>query len=105
VIAWDDNDEYGNRDGSLVEFELEMTELEYAEGDKLKDELHDLLLFDKEDRGAVAKREAERFFGGRLDGGGGGGRGVRSGGGQRRQEDQEGGRRIPPPWDFWVYLR
>ena len=71
------------RDRSLVEFGLEMAQLEYGEDDKLKDESLDLRLFDKEDRGASAGWEAEQFFGGRLDRGGEGGgvRGVRSGGG------------------------
>ena len=42
VITWDNDDKYGgNRDGSLVEFGLKMAELEYGEGNELKDKLHD----------------------------------------------------------------
>ena len=42
VITWDNDDKYGgNRDGSLVEFRLKMAELEYGEGNELKDKLHD----------------------------------------------------------------
>ena len=64
VITWDNDDKYGgNRDGSLVEFRLKMAELEYGEGNELKDKLHDSRLFDKEDGVAGAKREAEQFFG------------------------------------------
>ena len=40
-----------------------MAKLECGEGNELKDKLHDSRLFDKEDGGAGAKREAERFFG------------------------------------------
>ena len=36
-----------------------MAELEYSEGEELKDESHDLRLFDKEDGGAGADREVE----------------------------------------------
>jgi len=65
LIAWDDDNEYGgNRDGSLVHFGLQIAQLEYGEDDELKDESHDLRLFNKEDGGADAKREAERLFGG-----------------------------------------
>ena len=56
VLTWDNDNEYGgNHDGSLVKFGLEM---------ELKDELQDSRLFNKEDGGAGAKREAEGFFGG-----------------------------------------
>jgi hypothetical protein len=64
VIPWDNDNEYDNRDGSLVKFGLEMAKLEYGEGNELKDELHDLLLFDKEDKRVGAEREADQFFGG-----------------------------------------
>ena len=65
VITWDNDDKYGgNCDGSLVEFGLEMAELEYGEGNELKDKLHDLLLFNKEDKWVGAEREADQFFGG-----------------------------------------
>jgi hypothetical protein len=42
--------------GSLVEFGLEMSALEYGKGEELEDESHGLRLFDGEDGGAGAKR-------------------------------------------------
>ena len=78
-------------DREVDEFGFEMPELEYGEGDELEDVSHDSRLFDDEDGGAGAEREAERFFGGGRAGGGGGGVGV-GGGGRRMKIIARGGR-------------
>ncbi len=42
--------------GSLIEFGLKMSELEYGKGEGLEDESHGLRLFDEEDGGVGTKR-------------------------------------------------
>ena len=93
VAAWDDDDDGyvggGHVGESLVEFGLEMSELEYGEGDELEDMPHDSRLFDEEDGGAGAEREAERFFGGggRAVGVGGATNGGRTGGNGKQENE------------------
>jgi hypothetical protein len=61
----DDDDEVRplTENNGRVVIELEMAELEYGEGEELEDKSHDSRLFDDEDDGEGARREAERFFG------------------------------------------
>ena len=59
----DDDDEERPLNNGRVVIELEMAELEYGEGEELEDKSHDSRLFDDEDEGEGARREAERFFG------------------------------------------
>lgn len=59
----DGDDEERPLNNGRVVIELEMAELEYGEGEELEDKSHDSRLFDDEDEGEGARREAERFFG------------------------------------------